>query len=354
MRQRRKPADGATAFAATALGLGIALPWFTRDLDDCGLQLILLFMLTCGAWWTLRRRAILAGLMVAMAITYKVTPIFFLLLMLYKRRWREAAWMVAFLVVLNLLLPAAWLGWDKMIMAQEIYFAKMQKVWRASWQGPAAHGIQTPVHQNRSLRTAMGRYLQTYRPGSGEPGSKLFIPHPDDSVTGEPIGAEARPHPLFVQFLDLPAATANLVVTGLLLALAGWLAFTFRRKWGEESGEGDLPAEWAALTLLCAVLSPVCWGQHLVLAIPALLLVMRDVLLRRQQIWRKITLVVVVAFIFIPQRELLGRTLWLVVLSYKSQTIAVMLLLLLLLTIPRGPGVCEATDSTDSTLRRPA
>ena len=55
----------------------------------------------------------------------------------------------------------------------------------------------------------MGRYLQTYRPGSGEPDSELFIPHPDDITTGEPIGADARAHPLFVQFLDLPAARAN-------------------------------------------------------------------------------------------------------------------------------------------------
>jgi len=336
MAQRRQPVDVATAFAATAFALGLTLPWFTRDLDDCGLQLILLFMLTLGAWWTLRRRSILAGLMLAMAVTYKVTPVFFLPLLLYKRRWREAAWMVVFVAVLNLLLPAAWLGWDKTIMAQHIYFAKVEKIWRASQLGPTTHGIQSAIHQNRSLRSTIGRYLQTYRPGSSEPGSELFIPHPDDSATGKPIGAEARPHPLFVQFLDLPAATANLVVTGLLLALAAWLAFAFRRKWGEESNEGNLPAEWAALMLLCAVLSPVCWGQHLVLAIPAAVLVMRDVLSHRQQMWRKIALGVIVVFILVPQRELLGKTLMIIVLSYKLETIAVMLLLGLLLTIRRG------------------
>ena len=44
----------------------------------------------------------------------------------------------------------------------------------------------------------------------------------------------------------------------------------------------------------------------------------------------------IVVFILVPQRELLGRTLSIIVLSYKLETIAVMLLLGLLLTIRRG------------------
>ena len=180
-------------------------------------------------------------------------------------------------------------------------------------------------------------------------GSELFIPHPDDRVKGVPLKADARPHPLFVQFLDLPPATVNLIIVVLLLALAAWLALAFRRNWGDEPHKGDLPAEWAAVTLLCAVLSPLCGGQHLVLAIPALVLVMRDLLSRPQQLWRKITLAIIVMFILVPQRELLGRTLMIVVLSYKLETIALMLLLLLLLTIPRDSRVGQPTDSTNPT-----
>src|SRR5205807_10148253 len=63
-------------------------------------------------------------------------------------------------------------------------------------------------------------------------------------------------------------------------ALGLILAWRFRRPWRAERCKppglsADFAHEWAAVTALCAILSPLCWLQHLVLVLPCLFLWMR-------------------------------------------------------------------------------
>jgi len=340
---------GPIGFAAGAFALAVTLPWFTRDLDDAGLHLILVAMLTAAAWWTMQRRSVLAGLMLAMAATWKLTPVLFLPLMLYKRRWREAAWMVVFIVALNFIAPLIGFGWNGTVEAHRIFLAEMRKDIAAPLEDPTATGVDPPRHQNRSLKLAICRYLQTYRPDGR--------PHPDDVVKGKPTPPDARPHWAFVQFGDLPDRAVNLIALGVTALLGLVLAVRFRRGWGAGAAEADLAPEWAAAMMLAAILSPYCWGQHLVLCIPAALLIMRDALVRPQRLWRKIALAAAAVFILAPQKEILGKTLWTVAHSYKPQTIAVLLLLVLVLTIPRRdvpvPGEQELPADDEASARTP-
>ena len=188
----------------------------------------------------------------------------------------------------------------------------------------------------------IARYLMTVKPGD-----PLFLARPDDAavVNGAPAIEQstegARPHPLFVQFLDLSPKTASQVVTGILLLLALGLAIRFRRPWGLKAHQADLPPEWTAVMILCAILSPLCWGQHMVLLIPAVFLILREQLSTGQHLWRLILIWLIVLLMVAPQRELFGRNIWLVLHSYKLDTMAALLILLLVLTLPKRVSAAD-------------
>jgi hypothetical protein len=324
-------------FAATAFAIGLTLPWLTRDLDEAGMHIMLLAMLTGAAWWTMQRRAVPAGLMLALAATWKINPLLFVPLLAYKRRWATAGWAVVFVLVVNCVLPMVTLGWSGNLKAHEMFFAEMRQAANTPLDNPTATGVIPARHQNRSLRLAVCRCLQTYRPDGG-PGSELFIAHPDDVTKGQPTPPDARPHPLFVQFLDLPGRTVSLIASGVTAVLLLLLAIKFRRRWGPAPTQADLPSEWAVAMVAVALISPYCWGQHLVLCIPAALLIMRDVLSRPQAWWRKVALAATVVLVLLPQKEVFGKMLWTVIHSYKPQTAACLLMIAMVLTIPRSSG----------------
>jgi hypothetical protein len=317
--QRHPAVRRATAFAAAAFSLGALLPWIVRDFDDCGQQVLLLFVLTLAGWAVWKHRPILAGGALALAATYKATPILFLPLLLYKRKWKEALWMVLAVAALNALLPMVWLGWTKAVARNRIFLAKSAEIVGIIQSDPSENGVEPPRHQNLNLKITCARYLQTYPPGH-----PLFI--------GDRVDPNLA-HPLFVQFLDLSPQTAGRIIDALLGLLAFVLALRFGRAWGDRRPAADLAPEWAAVTGLCAILSPLCWSQHMVLFLPAAYLVLRADLGRLHARWRTVLIWTVAVLILAPQRDILGRGFSLIVHSYKPGTLAGLLILLLVLTI---------------------
>ncbi len=359
LAQRRRPTTGRVAFAAATGAVFLTVFWVVRDLDDCGLQLLLLGLLTAAAWAVVCRRDVLAGLLVAVAVTYKVTPVIFVGLLAYKRRWRATAAAVLMLPLLNLLMPAAFLGWRGALDANATYLTEARRLIAANRDDPTANGLEPPRHQNRSLKLAIVRFLQTYRPGRGpdgraKPTRHLFLPHPDDVGAGGRVPPDARPHPLFVQFLDLPAATANAIAMGILLALAAGLAVLMRRRWGPEAPSAEVAPEWAAVAALAALLAPLCWGQHLVLVLPAAFLALRANLARREPLWRRLALGAIFVLNLIPQRIIVGYELSGILYSYKTQTLAALLAVGLVLTIPKWPSAAPLDDRHAGCENQPA
>lgn len=230
--------------------------------------------------------------------------------------------MVMGLVVLNVLLPMLCLGWGKTIEGNHLFLAKSAEIARVIRSDPSENGVEPPRHQNLSLRMACARYFQTYAPGH-----PLFI-----SRQGDPNLA----HPLFIQFLRLAPRTAGRIIDVLFAVLAFVLALRFRRPWARDRPAGNLAPEWAAVMGLCAILSPLCWGQHMVLFLPAALLVLRADLGRPHAAWRTFLVWAVAVLVLAPQRDILGQELSLIVHSYKPGTLAALLLLLLVLTIAEG------------------
>jgi hypothetical protein len=316
---------GAEVSAAAALAAtGLLLPWLLRDLDECGLQLILLFFLSAaGLALTTGRRAT-TGFWLGLAITWKTVPVLFLPLLLWKRRFREAFWTIIFVVFFNGLFPLLVLGPSRTAE----YYACALAV-RLQTPAPDDPGLDVevdPKPQNQSLQMAIVRFLVRYAPTHRYFKEVPFLPG----------------HPLFVQPGNLKFATARSISLAILAVLAGLSAWRLRHKWGEGSGglpQVDLPAEWAAVIAVTALLSPVCWLQHLVLLWPAAFLVLRHMLMARppKSLWVAIGCVALCTLVL--QRGVLHYELSIVALAYHLPTIAALILLVLVLLPPPQTGV---------------
>jgi hypothetical protein len=334
-------------FAAATLAFLMLAPWLVRDLDDCGLQFLLLFFLTMAGWSLWRGAAVASGAWLALAFTFKSTPLLFLPFLLWKRRWVEACAMTAFIVVFNAVAPA--LVWGPATTRVALgHFGSA--VWTVmTLPDVVENGMEPPDHRNQSLRFAIARYLQTFPPGHS-----LFIGEEAGTIPcGTPQSppsdrAQCRPHPLFVQFLDLPPASAKWIVNAIVLVLALAVAWRMRRPWALQTGPPAAAArsafapEWAVACALAALLSPVAWHYHLTLFLPCAYLAIRDGLMFPSR-GRQIALWIVVILVWVLQRDPLPRQLALVVMSYHEDVVA--LLILIVLTMGMKHAVTQPAAS---------
>lgn len=298
MAEPSRQLNSATTFAAAVLSLAFLSPYFSRDFYECGLQLLLLGLLTGAGYALWRGRENWAGFWLGLAIAYKFTPILFLPLLLWKRRWRAALATLVVVVGVNLL-PAAFLGWDATVRSHERWWQRFQMV--SGIEDIAENGVEAPKVNNQGLMAALARYLQSY-------------------PEGHPLRLD---HPAFVQFGNLDANTARGVAKAFLLLLAAGVAWRVRGRWTSQAPE--LPYQWACACALVALISPLCWRQHLVLTWPAMFLLVRSLLGRQGAVKRYWFVVAgIVLCVYLPQREIIGRPLSLVVLSYKLDTFAVL------------------------------
>jgi hypothetical protein len=137
---------------------------------------------------------------------------------------------------------------------------------------------------------------------------------------GHPLRLE---HPLSVSFGDFDQDTSRMLAKGSLLALALAIAWGMRRPW--KTHDPRLPYEWAVVCIFTALISPMCWRQHLALSVPAGYLVWRALLatpkISAPLLCQAILLAVVV---LAPQRELWGREFTEVLFFYKLDTLALL------------------------------
>lgn len=315
------------AFAAGVFAVGIMLPFLLRDLDECGLQIFLLTLLTLGGWALARGRSWQAGLFLATAASYKAVPIIVLPFLVWKRQWRAAGWMVAFLALWSAA-PALYNGWDYNVQAHQRWIAESRRLKEAKQAYPSLLDREPQLIYNVSLYALIARNLETYPAGLSPPHS-LYVDHP-----------------LFFQFGNLEPAAAYYVMHGILGVIA--LAFLWRTRlrpslsaskgqsralrWRSGS---DLPAEWAAVCAFCTLVSPLCWKQHLIVLLPCAFLVWRRVLSEATPLRWHWAVLGVVTFISLAGRRSIVGDFSDVMLSYKFDTLAMLTLLVWTLT-PHG------------------
>jgi glycosyl transferase family 87 len=176
-----------------------------------------------------RGRTAQGGLSLAVAASTKAVPVLLLPYLLYKRAWRELGWTVAFLVGLNVALPALVFGPARALGA-----------WR-TWRAVAGRETAdpTPHFMNQSFPAALKR---------------LFTQ------------AGSLRDPLHYAVADWPARAVQgaFVVCALAAALA--LAWRFRRHTRDWTDPG-VAAELAILLGAMVVVDPLAWKAHYVVLI---------------------------------------------------------------------------------------
>lgn len=290
------------------LTLVLALHYLIRDLDDGGPNLILLAMLVGGIYCAWRGREYLGATWFGLAIALKMTPGLFVPFFVWKRRWR-LAFATSVATAGWILVPALWMGPSSWWQHQQQWNAVAFSVF--SGHEDASREDNELRVQNQTLPLAIKRAVIDYPPGHPL--------RPERATLGSVVD------------LSEPAAgrVARLAVL-VLLAICCW------HSRGGYAGNDD-PAwllETSGILLVALLLSPVTWLQHMVWAIPALFLIVAEdraghglPRLAKAGIWLFVLLSLVL------NRELLGRENYLVLLSYHTHTLCMLLLLAMLLAL---------------------
>lgn len=220
-------APGALSFASAAVFVPVLLTArvLQEHLQHTQVNILLLFLVLSAFHLMRTGRQAAGGLSLALAASLKAVPVVFLPYLLYKRAWRAAAWTGAFLLLLNVVVPAAVFG-----------PGGAARQWGA-WRALAARETAAPTsHYNQSLLAALKRLL------SAEGGA------------GDPV------RPVVAAW---PAPRVTRLFTVLALAGAAGLALAFRR---HPRGLADRSAalEVAICLPAATLVAPLAWKAHFV------------------------------------------------------------------------------------------
>jgi hypothetical protein len=301
MLAARWPISATRARWATLIAIAFASPYIRRDLDDCGIHLLLLFFCSAAIYACFMKRGIAGGVFGALAVCYKPTALFLWPFLLWKRRWKAAATLPIAVVALNLA-PAFYLGWDETLR----YHRATADVYRRATENRnlLTNVMEEPRHENQSLPFAIARFLQSVPQEHA-----LFLKHP-----------------LFVQFGDLTPAEAHRIVQGLLLIIACWFALRSRTFFTSRVDRTTFAAEAAAAFVLVALVSPLCWKQHLVMLLPAIFVRVWAAAARGTNFADKLVAAGLISSAVLLPKDVIGRELATVAASYKPDTLLGLLL----------------------------
>jgi len=300
-----RPWDHVTCVALTVL---LGIHFVMRDMTDGGLHLIHVAMIVAGVYCAWLQRQKLAGAWLGLAIATKMTPGLFLPFLVWKRQWRLLTY-TSIATVLWIALPALYMGPTAWWKAQ-MYWNMTGVNFFADKFDPMRDGNELVVN-NQTLKLLVHRFCVTYPPGH-----KLRLDHPAD-----------------VPVLNLSEQAANrvyyVVVLGILGAFAWWTRKPYRgfddRRWLVES---------AGVILLALIFSPVIGMRHAVFAVPALyLLVVHAQGFRRLDRTTLVMLGLYLVLTVLLNRSMLGKPLYMVLLSFKLHMVAFLLILAMFLRV---------------------
>lgn len=229
VRVRGKPIP---PFFQTAVLL-LALRPILGDLHHGNINLLILFFLAAmyQAWRSGREGA--AGLLLGLAIAFKVTPALFLPYFAYKRSWRTVAWTFAGLLLFLLVVPSAVIG--------PRFNALCLSTWCQRMVTPfLVEGNASPQEANQSMVGVLTRLLTEI-----EPGTDRYDVQSD------------------VNLASLPPDVVSWVVKGASLLVVGLLAFFCRAKDPDRKSVRYF-GEISLVVLAMLFLSERSWKHHFV------------------------------------------------------------------------------------------
>ena len=222
------PREGQWAFGSSDVLVPFLMTarLFQEHVQHTQINAQVLFLVLLGVMLFRERRRAAGGLSLAVAASTKAVPVLLVPYLVYKRAWRELGWTTAFLLVLNVALPAAVFG-----------PARTLADWR-TWRAVAARETAdpTPHFMNQSVPAALKRVFT-------EAGS-------------------AR-DPIHYAVTDWPARRVQVMFVAATLVAAVVLAYRFRRH-PRDWGDPRTAAELAILLAAMVVVDPLAWKAHYV------------------------------------------------------------------------------------------
>lgn len=145
----------------TAVVLLLALRPFLGDLSHGNVNLFILFLIVAALYLYRRQGGYSAGLVLALAIACKVTPVLFLPYFLWKRAWKTLAGVLIGLLLFLVLVPGLFLGMTRNVQLLHSWSEQMVRPFVASSK------VLYTEHNNQSLPATVLR-LTTASPSFSE------------------------------------------------------------------------------------------------------------------------------------------------------------------------------------------
>ena len=217
-------------------------------------SLVLLAIMLGGFFCLEQKRNWWAGLLFALAAAIKAFPVLAIIYLIYRRYWIAAASMLVSLVLLLLVLPTSFRGFEQSWRDLTKWTDGM--LLKYDEEGVAQRPGRSVTWKNQSIFGVANRLLR--KADINEP-KKPHIPKPGDSPELLEREAHQPPHvAIYVNFLDLPFKTVNLVILASTLCLGLFYVLVMPPS-SLRSPTSDA-IEWALLIILILIFAPLSFG----------------------------------------------------------------------------------------------
>lgn len=204
------------------------------DLHHANNNLIILFLVVTMLYAWRKGYDVLSGLLLALAISYKVTPALFVPYFLYKRSWRTVGATCLGMGVFLLIIPSLVIGPTFNGICLATWWQKMLSPF-------ISKGFVSPQEINQSLVGVLTRLMTDTKTGDGR-----YDVHLDN-----------------LNFVSWPPATVKWIVKGVSVGMVAMLAVLCRTK-ARRRDDPRLLGEFALVVLTMLFVSERSWKHHFV------------------------------------------------------------------------------------------
>lgn len=269
---------------------------FTLDnLANVQINMLLLWTSILVIDWFIKGKYSWAGILLALSISVKIYPIFLFLYFIFKREFNIIGWTILFLVIFNTV-PFLVYGFDQAL------------AYYSHWWHEIAAPYPSVQHKNQSFFSMLRSLLTNESPGLD----------------------------IYINVMDLPIDLLKKISYGIIVIIALYPMYLFRKKLTNKSSEFAL-LEYSFVLTAIPILSPLAWKAYFIYLWPAYLLVYYylyrsslNISDRKKKILKTIYMVSILLNVFSTDL-FAGRYFSDVLESYSCITIGTMLLMGLLL-----------------------
>jgi hypothetical protein len=227
--------------SAKVLTVLLSLRAITGDLQHGNVNLFILFLVVAALAAFQSRRDFLAGLLIALGMSCKVTPAAFVPYLIWKRAWRALAGCAVGVALFFWpgFIPAIFLGWEENL--------KLVATWTSQMVRPfVVEGLVTSEHHNQSLPGVVYRLLTD---------SPSFVTYVNNVWTPT----------AYHNILSLPPEAAKWIVRSFMAAFALLILWSCRTPRNlQPQAKLRLAGEYSMVLLAMLLFSERTWKHHCV------------------------------------------------------------------------------------------